>query len=65
MFLQKKVDRAFQWLKEKNKPQNHSNKEWEEDIKIEKEDILALILSALLVFGPIFIALFLIMIWLL
>lgn len=33
MFLQKKVDRAFKWLKEKNKSQDHSeeNKEWEEN----------------------------------
>ena len=68
MFLQKKVDRAFKWLKEKNKLQDHSeeNKEWEEnDIELEKEDILAIVLSALIVFGPIFLVLIIILILLL
>ncbi len=62
MFFQSKLDRAMEWLKNKNKKPDsqESNSENIEDIKLEKDDILALIISALLVFGPIFIILSLI-----
>lgn len=54
MFFQKKIDRAMRWLKEKNE---NSSGENIGDQKLEKKDILALIISALLVFGPIFVIL--------
>ena len=59
MFFQSKLDRAMEWLKNKNKKPDsqESNSENIEDIRLEKDDILALIISALLVFGPIFIIL--------
>jgi len=80
MLLQRKIDRAMNWLKEKNNleksnSEDYSNKlpddnsdlysfdpkaEWkaqEENIKLEKGDIPALIISALIVFGPIFLVL--------
>lgn len=62
MFFQSKLDRAMEWLKNKNKKPDsqESNSENIEDIMLEKDDILALIISALLVFGPIFIILSLI-----
>ncbi|MFY9285279.1 MAG: hypothetical protein ACOXZT_01540 [Tissierellaceae bacterium] len=62
MFFQSKLDRAMEWLKNKNKKPDsqESNSENIEDIRLEKDDILALIISALLVFGPIFIILSLI-----
>lgn len=62
MFFQSKLDRAMEWLKNKNKKSDsqESNSENIEDIRLEKDDILALIISALLVFGPIFIILSLI-----
>jgi len=52
----------MEWLKNKNKKPDsqESNSENIEDIRLEKDDILALIISALLVFGPIFIILSLI-----
>lgn len=52
----------MEWLKNKNKKSDsqESNSENIEDIRLEKDDILALIISALLVFGPIFIILSLI-----
>lgn len=87
MLLQGKIDRAMNWLKEKNNLEKSNNKEhinefpegnsediysfdpkaeWkaqEEEIKLEKGDIPALIISALLVFGPIFLALIAILIF--
>lgn len=63
MLYQRKVDRAMEWLKNKNKTQNnkYSDKEkWEYesgDMKLGKKDIVAIIISALLVFGPIILAL--------
>lgn len=74
MMFQSKLDRAMEWVKNKNrKPDNdkvHSELEeddlieqWEEenqDIKLDKVDILALILSALLVFLPLIIILLII-----
>lgn len=64
MLFQKKIDRAMEWLKEKNNPKHDSetNEEWkEDDFKIEKGDIPAIIISALIVFGPLLIFLFIIM----
>ncbi len=53
MIFQKKVDRAMEWLKNKNKKdENH-----EEELKLEKNDLFAIIISALLVFVPLFIVL--------
>ncbi len=66
--FQNKVDRAMNWLKEKNKKSDLDgsieglSKE-DQDYEFDKTDILALIISALLVFGPIFI-IFLIIIYL-
>lgn len=60
MIFQTKINRAMKWLKNKNKTSEYD--EIVEDIELEKVDILALILSALLVFGPIFIILILIII---
>ncbi len=59
MMLQKKLERAMDWLKNKS-----SDKEQIEDnLNLEKKDILAIIISALLVFGPIILVLLLIMFW--
>ena len=66
MIFQKKVDRALQWLKDKNKSneikEGHEVDQVEplEDLPLEKGDRLALLLSALLVFGPIFLILLII-----
>lgn len=53
MMFQKKVDRAMNWLKEKNKNKANSGS----DMDFERRDILALVLSAALVFAPIFLVL--------
>lgn len=60
--FQKKIDRAMNWLKEKNEKSDldesmNELSEEEEDYKLDKTDVLALIISALLVFGPILIVL--------
>ena len=60
MIFQSKIDRAMKWLKNKN--ENIDSDENIEDIKLDKTDILALIISALLVFGPILIILILIIV---
>lgn len=60
MFFQSKIDRAFKWLNEKNNKDINTedeNFEDKEDMKLEKKDILAIIISAILVFSPIFIVL--------
>lgn len=60
MFFQSKIDRAFKWLNEKNNKDTNSEDENfkdKEDMKLEKKDILAIIISAILVFSPIFIVL--------
>lgn len=58
MFYKKKLDRAMKWLKEKNKLQNRDNSTEElenyNNVEFEKKDVLAIIISALLVFGPLF-----------
>lgn len=55
VFFQSKIDRAFKWLNEKNNKDESS--EENEDIELEKMDILAIIISAIIVFLPIFIVL--------
>ena len=62
MMFQKKIDRAMNWLKEKNKKSDFDESinglsEENQNYKFDKTDILAAIISALLVFGPIFIVL--------
>jgi len=54
LFFQDKVDRAFKWLNDKNKK---AEVEENEDIELEKLDILAIIISAVIVFLPILIVL--------
>ncbi len=56
MMLQKKLQRAMDWLKNKNTDEDEMD-----NIEIEKKDILPLILSALLVFGPLLLILIVIM----
>ncbi|WP_236909170.1 hypothetical protein [Clostridium sp. Cult3] len=57
------------WLKEKNSSKENnldSRGEWEsheEPIELEKNDILAIIISAILVFGPIFLVFIGILFW--
>ena len=63
MIFQSKLDRAMEWIKNKNKKPDSSNEnhdENEQDIKLDKTDILAIIISAFLVFSPIIIILFII-----
>ena len=86
MLLQNKVDRAMNWLKEKNhRGQNNveltdefsednsddiyaydPKAEWKaqeyENMELEKGDTLAILISALLVFGPILLILIIILI---
>jgi len=78
MMFQKKIDRAMDWLKEKNKTEKSYNikgykrshgednateyydarSEWiekeSEALELEKNDVLAIIISAIIVFGPVF-----------
>lgn len=55
--FQKKIDRAMDWLKEKNKTNEIEEKYQEDYIELEKGDRLAIFISAILVFGPIFLIL--------
>ena len=73
MLFQEKIDRALKWVSDKNKKPDVNDledsdlpydprAEWlaeqkNEPIKLEKGDLLAIILSALLVFGPVFLVL--------
>lgn len=63
MMFKKRIDRAFDWLREKTKGQDSNNdfNHEEEKIDLEKEDYIALALSALIVFGPIFLVLIIIL----
>ena len=76
MFFQKKIDKSMESIKNKNKNKQTDEidfdepydpkAEWEEEqtpIDLDKKDILALMVSGLLVFSPIFIILILILIW--
>lgn len=56
MIFQRKIDRAMDWLHERNKTSkfgSNQESEEEEQIELEKGDLLPIILSAILVFGPI------------
>lgn len=53
MLMQKKLDRAMGWLQAKTKD--------EEAVNLEKNDLLAMIIAAIVVFSPIFIVLFFIL----
>ncbi|NLV76701.1 MAG: hypothetical protein GX023_06920 [Tissierellia bacterium] len=55
--FQKKIDRAMDWLKEKNTTNEIEEKYQEDYIELEKGDRLAIFISAILVFGPIFLIL--------
>ncbi len=73
MIFQSKIDRAMQWLSDKNKAKDPHDQEesdvpfdpraeWlaeqeAEGMKLEKGDLSAIILSALLVFGPVLLVL--------
>lgn len=71
MMFQSKLDRAMEWVKNRNRKSDNDKingeleeddliEQWDEenqDIKLDKIDILALIISALLVFLPIIIIL--------
>lgn len=76
MFFQKKVDKSMESIKNKNKYKKTDEidfdepydpkKEWDEEqapIDLNKKDLIALMISGLLVFSPIFIILILILIW--
>ncbi len=75
MLLQKKIDRAFKWLKDKNKAKTcddnpdkiESNesveKIEEENVELEKNDFLAMFISSFIVFLPIIIILLIIALW--
>lgn len=51
MMFHGKFNRAIEWLKRQNKDRQQDFDE--EDLKLDRMDILALIISALLVFGPV------------
>ncbi|MFO7295430.1 MAG: hypothetical protein FWJ59_06110 [Caldicoprobacter sp.] len=51
MMFYGKFNRAMEWLKQQNKDKKQDGDQ--EDLKLDRSDILALMLSALLVFGPI------------
>jgi len=57
MMFQKKLDRAMDWIKNSNE----DNEQDRTTLELEKMDIPAIIISALLVFSPIFLILILIL----
>lgn len=59
MMLQKKLDRAMEWLKNRSV----SEDPLEEKLELEGKDIIAIIISALIVFLPILFLLLLILFW--
>jgi len=63
MMLQKKLERAMNWLNKKNSPDIDYSENNEENLELEKNDILALIISTLIVFGPIILVLIIILRW--
>ncbi len=68
MIFQKKIDRAMDWLHDKKQTSKYgSNVDAEEEqIELEKGDLLPIILSAIIVFGPVllvFIAILLFVFW--
>ncbi|NLN14816.1 MAG: hypothetical protein GX185_04335 [Tissierellia bacterium] len=60
MLFKSKFERAMKWLREKNQGSNsHQIDEEAGDLDLDKTDILAIIISAIIVFGPIILILFL------
>jgi len=66
MMFQKNIDRSMKWLKEKGKALDNAAGDLNErnmeqnGSELETKDIIAIILSALMVFGPLILVLFLI-----
>ena len=58
MFFQKKIDRSYDTLKilgdKKGEESEEELKEYKEREKLELKDILAMIIAAIIVFGPLF-----------
>ena len=57
MFFQKKLDRSYdtmRYLSGEEKENEEELKDFKEKEKLEFKDILAMVISALLVFGPLF-----------
>ena len=65
MFFQKKLDRSYDTLRflgdRKGEETEEDIKEFKEREKLEFKDILAMVISALLVFGPLFLIIGIIM----
>ncbi len=64
MFFQKKLDRSYdtmRYLSGKEKENEEELKDFREKEKLELKDILAMVISALLVFGPLFLIIGIIM----
>jgi len=64
MLFQKKLDRSFEYFKEEGKKHGETlreARERDENMKIERTDIQAMIISALMVFGQIFLVLIVIL----
>jgi len=61
MMFQNKIDRAMKWLKEKNRSSEDKLQEIaREELRLGSKDIMAIIISAALVFGPVILILFII-----
>ena len=52
MIFQKKIDRAMEWLKKRNKEKDIKIGQ-DDELNLEKNDLLAIIISAFIVFLPI------------
>lgn len=52
MIFQKKIDRAMEWLKNRKKEKDN-NIGQDDELNLEKNDLLAIIISAFIVFLPI------------
>ena len=64
MFFQKKLDRSYvtmRYLSGEEKENEEELKDFREREKLELKDILAMVISALLVFGPLFLVIGIIM----
>ena len=64
MFFQKKLDRSYdtmRYLRGEEKENEEELKDFREKEKLELKDILAMVISALLVFGPLFLIIGIIM----
>lgn len=65
MFFQKKLERSYDTLRylgdEKGKESEEELREFAKNEKLEGKDILAMIISALIIFGPVFLIIGIIM----